>query len=232
MAGLFGLGGLFGGGKLHTKNATGALAELYQTPFPEKHTPLDEAKLLAVDVETTGLKPGKDRLLSIGWVPVNGRFIDLSGAGHVIVHAEETGDSGGGTVGQSATIHGLTDDQLAAGIPAEKALEELLDALRGRVMLVHFAAMERGFLGHACTEHFGCDLKVPIVDTFAVERRHMERMSTYPRGEDLRLPRVRSRYGLPTYRSHNALTDALACAELYLALSAHSTAKTLAPFLS
>ena len=48
----------------------------------------------------------------------------------------------------------------------------------------------------------------------------MERMATYPRGEDLRLARVRQRYGLPAYRNHNALTDAVACAELYLALTA------------
>ena len=56
-----------------------------------------------------------------------------------------------------------------------------------------------------------------MVDTFAIERRHMEKMSTYPRGEDLRLARVRARYGLPQYSNHQALTDALPCAELYLA---------------
>jgi len=87
--------------------------------------------------------------------------------------------------------------------------------------------MEQGFLSAACTQHFGAELHVPIVDTFAVERRHMERMGTYPRGEDLRLARVRQRYGLPQYRNHNALTDALACAELYLALAAASRGTTL-----
>jgi DNA polymerase-3 subunit epsilon len=55
----------------------------------------------------------------------------------------------------------------------------------------------------------------------------MERMSTYPRGEDLRLPRVRSRYELPAYRSHDALTDALACAELYIAMVAGNNWSTL-----
>ena len=36
----------------------------------------------------------------------------------------------------------------------------------------------------------------------------------------LRLQVLRARHGLPRYRSHEALTDALACAELYLALIA------------
>jgi DNA polymerase-3 subunit epsilon len=55
----------------------------------------------------------------------------------------------------------------------------------------------------------------------------MERMGTYPRGEDLRLARVRQRYGLPDYHNHNALTDALACAEQYLAHRATLPMSTL-----
>ena len=55
----------------------------------------------------------------------------------------------------------------------------------------------------------------------------MERMGTYPRGEDLRLARVRQRYGLPRYGSHNALSDALACAELYVAQRGNTRAVTL-----
>ena len=147
----------------------------------------------------------------------------LAGAGHVVLQQRD-----GTSVGESATIHGLTDDAVRAGTPAAEAVTGLLHALQGRVMVVHYATMEQGFLSAACAQHFGAELHVPIVDTFAVERRHMERMGTYPRGEDLRLTRVRQRYGLPQYRNHNALTDALACAELYLALAAASRGTTLA----
>ena len=38
--------------------------------------------------------------------------------------------------------------------------------------------------------------------------------------DELRLWRARRRYGLPRYRAHDALIDALACAELYLAQTA------------
>ncbi|PRQ11221.1 DNA polymerase III subunit epsilon [Corynebacterium sp. 13CS0277] len=215
-------------GKRHARQAHGPLAEFYTHPHPDAATPLHSAPLLAVDVETTGLHPGRDQLLSIGWVPVNGLTIDLSGAGHVILQGAADAEP---AVGHSATIHGLTDTDIAGGVPAADALAQLLTALQGRAMLVHYAAMEHGFLGHACRTHFHADLTVPTVDTFALERRHMERMATYPRGEDLRLPRVRARYRLPHYRSHHALTDALACAELYLALVAHGKATTLGPLL-
>lgn len=201
------------------KQATGALQEFYATDPPSRGTPLSSLPLLAVDVETTGLKPQKHELVSIGWVPINGGVIDLSGAGYVILRGIE-----GFSVGSSAVIHHLTDDEIAEGLDAEVAVTQLLQALTGRVLLAHFAPMEIGFLSAACKTHFGAPLEVPTVDTFAVERTRMERLGTYPRGEDLRLARVRRKYGLPTYQNHNALTDALACAEVYLAQTADGLA--------
>lgn len=167
----------------------------------------EDLRLLAVDIETTGLKPGKDQILSIGWVPVDGHIIQLGQAEYYVI--SDTAD-----VRSSVSVHGLTDDALAAGAPLREVLPRFVEALGDRVLLAHYAAIETGFLRH----ELGRSFKPDVVDTFALERRHMERMGTYPRGEDLRLPRVRGRYGLPNYRSHNAMTDALACAELYICL--------------
>lgn len=170
--------------------------------------------LLAVDVETTGLRPGRDQLVSVGWVPVDGRRIDLSCARYFVLDGVE--------VGSSAAIHGVTDDDVARfGVRAGVVCREFEEAVAGRRLLAHFAQMEIGFLGELFRQERGQRWRIredEVVDTFALERRHMERMGTYPRGEDLRLARVRQRYGLPMYGNHNALTDALACAELYLAL--------------
>lgn len=209
--------GLFG--KNPKKGATGALAQFYEVPAQPADTSIDELCLLAVDMETTGLKAEEHKILSIGWVPINGHHIDLSGAGYVLV--------AGAQVGESAVIHHLTDDMIQEGVSEDAAIAALLEALQGRAMLNHFAALETSFLDVACKKHFGAGLVVDTVDTFALERRHMEKMGTYPRGEDLRLARVRERYHLPNYRNHNALTDALACAELYLALMRHTSAGTL-----
>lgn len=205
-----------------SKLATGALKEFYEVQAPHPSTSLDELPLLAVDVETTGLKPDQHQIVSIGWVPVTGRVIELGGAGYRVIRGSE-----GFSVGSSAVIHRLTDDELAMGVSMEEALTDLLAALRGRALLAHFAQMEQGFLSAATQEIFGAPLQLPVVDTFAIERRHMEKMFTYPRGEDLRLARVRARYGLPQYSNHQALTDALACAELYLAQSSELNANTL-----
>lgn len=205
------------------RTANGALREFYDVPAPGPDTSLSELPLLAVDVETTGLNPAKDRILSIGWVPLNGLSIALSGAQYRVIKP----DADQGSVGESATIHGLTDDEIAAGEPLEAVLTDLLKDLAGRAVLVHYEPIEREFLSQACRRCFGSGLKVPMVDTLEIEKRHMQRMATFPRGEDLRLPRIRQRYGLPRYRSHNAATDALATAELYLLLAARGKGSTL-----
>lgn len=179
---------------------------------PAWSTPVAEAPLLAVDVETTGLDADRDHLISIGWVPVTNNEIELGGAGYVVLRGGP-----GFSVGSSATIHHLTDDDIAAGIEHSVALDQFLAALSGRMMLAHFATMEQRFLSALHKRERGTAIDLPAIDTLAIERRRMERMATYPRGEDLRLSRARQRYGLPVYGNHNALTDALACAELYLA---------------
>ncbi|MDN6705688.1 exonuclease domain-containing protein [Corynebacterium glyciniphilum] len=205
------------------RRATGALADFYTVAPPSGSTPLDDLPVLAVDVEATGLDLATDRLLSIGWVPMDGRRIVLSGAREVVISGPQ--DDGDG-VGQSATVHGLTDDMVDAGMPLADALGELLDALRGRVMLAHFSLIEEDFLSAACRSVFGARLVVPALDTYALERRRMERDSVQPRGEDLRLPRIRDRYGLPSYPPHRAVTDALSCAELFLAIASPANGRS------
>lgn len=191
--------------------AAGPLRDVLSAPVPGRDTALDDVCLLAVDIETTGLDPRRDRVLSVAWVPVDGRRVVLAGAGQRLV-------ADAGEVGRSATIHGITDDELVAGAPLEDVVAELLGALRGRVLLAHFARIETEFLGAACRRFWGAGLEVDVVDTFELERRALVRArDVEPAPGALRLGAVRDRRGLPPYRPHEALTDALACAELYLA---------------
>lgn len=186
---------------------------------PEKSTPLAKVEFLAVDFETTGFDSSRDRIVSMGWVPVRGQLIALGLSGYHVIRGVE--------VGESATIHGITHDESAHGTPLADALDALLAALHGRVLLAHFASIEADFLDAACLGMRGELPTLTIADTFALERRRMERTGAVPRGEDLRLARVRERYDLPRYGSHNALSDALACGELFLAQQSHMNAVKL-----
>ena len=199
--------------------APGPLRDYLGVPFPAPSVPLDELPLLAVDIETTGLDPRVDRVLSIGWVPVDGGSVVLGGAGRVVVRDDVGGSAaGGGGVGSSATIHGLTDDALAGGEVMADAVARLLGTLTGRVLLAHFARIETAFLSGACERLWGAPLPCVVVDTLDLEHRVVTgRGQRDPEPGALRLWSARERHGLPVYPAHEALVDALACAELYLA---------------
>lgn len=202
--------------------ATGVLKDYLDTPAPPRNTAAAELALLAVDFETTGLDAASDDLLSIGFVAVNGIEIDLSTADRFVIR-------GTVEVGQSATVHGLTDDELAGGCELEEAITATLVALRGRVLLAHYTTIEESFLDRACARLFGSGVSVPAVDTMMMHRHLLEEKNQRIHADSVRLWAARDWFGLPEYRAHEALTDALACAELYLAqIAEFGTHTTLA----
>jgi len=161
--------------------------------------------LLAVDIETTGLDPRRDDILSLGWVSVRRDRIDLGDA-----YPEA-----------SAIVHRITDDQAARGERLDDVLAELLKQLAGKVMIAHHASVEKGFLNAACQRLYGVGLPVPVVDTQVVAKRTFERRHIAFKDSDLRLHALSGRYNLPRYGAHNALNDALAAAELFLAQASY-----------
>jgi len=184
-------------------------------PFPNGNQDYRDVDYLALDLETTGLNAKKDVILSFGYVSLRGATIDLSTACHQVVRISQAIPEA------SAVIHQITDDQAAQGDALEDALGALLTALAGKVMIAHHARIEVGFVGAACKHLYGQGLLVPVVDTQAVAHRTLERRQIAFKGSDLRLHALGDRYNLPRYGAHNALSDALAAAELFLAQAAH-----------
>lgn len=198
----------------------GPLRDYLSVPFPAPSLDYRKAHYLAVDLETTGLDPRHDHILSVGYVMVHGNRIDLASAHHRLVRTVRAIPEA------SAVIHQITDDQAASGDALAEVLAELLAQLAGKVMIAHYADVEHGFLSFACKRIFGCGLLVPIIDTQVLARRGFERRQAVFRPSDLRLHALRARYNLPRYGAHNALSDALAAAELFLAQIAHRNAKS------
>ena len=73
------------------------------------------------------------------------------------------------------------------------------------------------FQDRATRSLYGAPLLLPVADTMAIEHRQLKRRDTAIRAGDLRLQACRARHNLPAYPAHNALSDALATAELLLA---------------
>jgi DNA polymerase-3 subunit epsilon len=195
--------------------ADSPLRHFYQTPFPAAGRDLATLQLLALDLETTGLDARRDTILSAGWITLEGGRVLLGSGEHHLIRTQ------GEISAASAVIHAITDDMAAEGEALCSVVTQLLAALNGKVLLAHNATLERRFLDRACRHCFGGPFFVPTIDTLQLALRRLRQRDQPPRGGELRLGALREQYHLPRYKAHNALTDALATAELFLAQLAH-----------
>ncbi len=192
----------------------GPLYDYLSVPFPSPKTLCRDAEIVALDLETTGLDPARDRILSVGLLSVRHMTVRLDTCWHQLIRSSREIPEA------SAVIHRITDDQSAQGVPLDQVMPDLLSRLAGRVVLVHHAAIETKFITRACQTLYGPGFLMPLIDTEVLARRQFERCNRSYRAADLRLFRLRERYQLPRYQAHNALSDALATAELFLAMTA------------
>jgi DNA polymerase III subunit epsilon len=190
----------------------GPLRDLAAAPAPDARTPVREARLLVLDLETTGLDPRADHVLTAGWVPVVGLQVVLAGAREVAARPPV-----GAEVGHSATIHGLTDDAVASAPAVRDVLPDLLGALHGHVLVAHHAGFDLAFLDRATEAAYGARAPLTVVDTLALQHRLVRDPHGHVREGALRLDASRRRFGLPRHGVHRALGDAVATAELLLA---------------
>lgn len=202
--------------ELATAAADSRLRTFYHHPPPDGGTPIRDVPLLALDLETTGLDAGRDVIVSIGLIPLRHDRIQCSGARHWLVQPDRSPDE------IAATIHGITHAELSTAPPFDDRFDALLQAMAGKIVVAHCAAIERRFLSAASEKLTGEPLVFPVIDTLRLEAMRypagrldgLLRWFRKPNKPSLRLDAARMRYGLPAYRPHHALTDALATAEL------------------
>ena len=205
------------------KAAPGVLHDFLSTPTIDTRTPIEDVPIVSLDLETTGLDPQKDEIVSMGLVEMRHEAIRLNSTWHQLIRLQRD------LPHASVVIHNITDDQMQAGRPLADVLPELLRRLKGKVMLVHYKGVEQNFLNAACQRLYGAPFVIPTIDTLELGLRVFELQNHTIQPTDLRLFNLRPRYNLPLYRAHNALVDALATAELFLALAQEIAPKGRAP---
>lgn len=192
-----------------------ALQAFYAGGTVTADTPLARVPFAALDLETTGLNPARHGIVSIGLVPFGLDRIHCRQARYWLVRPRQE------LASESVTIHGITHQEIRDAPDIEEIIDDLLAAMTGQVMVVHYRAIERRFLDRAFRLCLNEGLEFPVVDTLELEARvHKRRRTRFlayllgRRPASLRLAESRDRYHLPRYGAHHALTDALATAEL------------------
>lgn len=198
------------------------LQEYYSRSLLDPDSPLGEVNFVALDFETTGLNPHKHDIVSIGLVPFTLQRIFLRDAGYWLVSPRKP------LVEKSVVIHGITHSDIDEAPDLKRVLEDVLEAMAGRVAIAHFHRIEREFFDSALRARIGEGIRFPIIDTMQIEASFQQQENggilNRLRGRhplSIRLADSRRRYGLPSYPMHHALSDAVAAAELFQAQVAY-----------
>lgn len=182
----------------------------------------------AVDLETGGLDPRRDPILAIGMVPVRQGAIRVGESWTSLVRPEE-----GGTIDPgSIAAHHLVPADVADAPTLREVISAVDVRLRGAVLLVHQASIDVTFLKRAFAATATAWPGLRVVDTVDLlmklaSRSRFVNPSAPDTDPELNLALSRRALGLPDYGRHDALTDAISTAELFLVLRKRLGAKRL-----
>ncbi|QBF82974.1 3'-5' exonuclease [Shewanella maritima] len=187
------------------------LKVLINQPLPELNSPVADLTYLSLDIETSGFDASKDHILSVGYVTMQGKHIELSSVAHTYIK--------GVVRPETAVINHIVPQMLRDARKLDEVMDHLFEQMHGKQLLVHGRQIEQQFIDHYVMQKYGLPpLPVLWLDTLAIEKSMTLNRQNQQDG-DFRLASVRQRYGLPEYHGHSASVDAIATAELFMALA-------------
>lgn len=170
--------------------------------------PLDETRLVVLDLETSGLDMRRDIVLSIGAVVIEHGGIDLR------QQFESTLLRPAQKISESVLIHGIAPSELEAGEDPAEALLDFMEFVGDSPILAFHAGFDRHMLARALKQTLGHKLRHPFLDV--AELAPMLCPDNRPRQNGL--DDWCHHFGLQVLQRHHASADALVTAELALVL--------------
>lgn len=166
--------------------------------------PITEQRFAVVDVETSGLRPARHRLLQVGVVVIDGSGNVLQRWSSLISPKRRWLFRVGPT-----RIHGIRRRDLRGAPALQQVLAEMAPLLEGAQLVAHNATFDVQFLQRAA-ESAGVPL--PLQQPLCTLR--MSRRLDPDRSMRHRLGDLCQRYDITLAQPHHALSDAAATAEV------------------
>jgi DNA polymerase-3 subunit epsilon len=167
--------------------------------------PWSAVGLASLDFEATGLNFERDRIVSLGVVPVDHGRIDVGRSVYELVDPGEVE-----LTRDTVTIHGLRPVDVAGASSTEAARETLRRALAGRFLITWYATVEASFLAKL----FGT--RPSRWMRRAIDVRKLVVGVLGPEAARLTLEQAAAHFEVPVASPHHALDDALVTAQLFL----------------
>ena len=183
----------------------------------DQRRPLAEYSFVVFDTELTGLNRKKDELISIGALRITNLQIDLSSMFHHFIQPRDL------THTDATLVHRITPEQLEGAKPIEEILPKFVEYIHGSLLVGHNLPLDMHFINNAARKVMGGTLSNPGVDTMRMAQGYKRVLLGHyhehnPREISYNLDDLGKEYGLPAFKPHDALEDALQTAYLFLYL--------------
>jgi len=201
---------------LHPEQALALVAYRARDPVAPS-TPLADLRFVVVDVETTGLYPYADRLISIGAVDVCGGRLRLDSGFEVVLRQPQPSDRA------NILIHGIDGTTQLGGAEPRTAMLQFIEHAERAPLVGFHAGFDRTMIDRAGREALGCVPLNPWLDLAYLAPALLGDAAdrTLPQGLDGWM----ERHGIENHSRHNALSDALATAQLLQIVLARAYAR-------
>lgn len=173
-----------------------------------KAQPLDEARMILVDVESTGLDPMRDHLLAIGALPVSNNHVCAGEGFEKILESIDSGPR------DTILIHGITPTAVATGEPPQHVLMDFLEYTGKYPLVAYHAGFDQAMLGRALRKQLGVRLTNSWIDLAWLAPALFPELGLRRKPLDAWL----NHFHLRAHTRHRALADCLVSGELMLIL--------------
>ena len=193
-----------------------------------RRQPWSDAGYWALDLEMSGLDPGRDCILAVGMVPIRGGAVRVGEGYATLVAAPQPMSMTG------LPAHQLLPAQLADAPDPAEVVDQISRRLGDTILVLHAGHIDLPFLRRVFADAGQAWPDPPVVDTLRLLTRHEQHRLTQlgsVTALPARLGAARSLFGLPPHEAHDAFGDAVATAELFLVLAHRLGARTVGDLL-
>ena len=174
---------------------------MWDTPPPDEW--------VALDCETTGLNTRSDEIIAISAVRIQGDRILTSQRLELLVRPE------GAVPADSIRVHRLRGQDVAGGLPAQEAVQQLLHFIGSRPLVGYYLEFDVAMLNRVLFPMLGVPFPQQQIEVSALYYDYKFRQldaHQKDRSIDLRFATLMHDLDLPEREAHNALNDAVMAA--------------------
>jgi DNA polymerase-3 subunit epsilon len=162
------------------------------------------ARIVALDLETTGLSARRDRIVELAAV--------IWQDGREVAAFERLVNPGMPMPAGALHVHGISDVMVANAPPVRDVLPEFIAFCQGDAVVAHNANFDLGFIREECRRAELVPFTLPIYDTCVLARQLVPGYPSYS------LAALKVAFGLEHEQTHRALDDARDCLAVFVRL--------------